>query len=481
MKSITALLLVGILASAMLSCGTEDSKIETVTTDMPTEAITTPEETEIPLGISQEDNGGKSFRMLIPSERAYEFPNDYIGDVVNDALYDRNLKTEEHFNIKFDYQYEAGNWDERNSYMNFISNSVLAEDVGYDLVTGWIACTIDQFVHGYFMDLAQIDDLHLDNPWWINGQFEELNINGALYTVLGDLNLSIYKDCEVVYFNKTVLNNFQLENPYTLVRNNQWTIDKLLEMSMAVVQDLNGDGVMKFEDDLYGIYMQGVPYRGFQTALDVQFIITGEDGKRRISPLTDRIMDACGKANRLRDPEGLLTDGQAVDFYTYTKTLAEDRALFHASYLHVLEGDIMRNMVSDFGIVPYPKLNEEQEQFKTQIAETAVCNYIPINCPDAGLSARVIETLAYHSMMDVVPAYYSVALENKYTRDADVPEMLSLVRDSMTLSFDFAMAICFGTYWPNLVFWNSTDETIASFLAKREKSWNKTLENLGVQ
>ena len=84
-------------------------------------------------------------------------------------------------------------------------------------------------------------------------------------------------------------------------------------------------------------------------------------------------------------------------------------------------------------------------------------------------------------MMDVVPAYYSVALENKYTRDADVPEMLSLVRDSMTLSFDFAMAICFGTYWLNLVFWNSTDETIASFLAKREKSWNKTLENLGVQ
>lgn len=37
MKTITALLLVGILASAMLSCGTEDSKIETVTTDMPTE------------------------------------------------------------------------------------------------------------------------------------------------------------------------------------------------------------------------------------------------------------------------------------------------------------------------------------------------------------------------------------------------------------------------------------------------------------
>lgn len=331
------------------------------------------------------------------------------------------------------------------------------------------------------MDLAQIDDLHLGNPWWINGQFEELNINGALYTVLGDLNLSIYKDCEVVYFNKTVLNNFQLENPYTLVRNNQWTIDKLLEMSMAVVQDLNGDGVMKFEDDLYGIYLQGVPFRGFQTALDVQFIITGEDGKRYISPLTERIAEACGKASRLRDTEGLLTDGQAVDFYTYTKTLAEDRALFHASYLHVLEGDIMRNMVSDFGIVPYPKLNEEQEQFKTQIAETAVCNYIPINCPDAELSARVIETLAYHSMMDVIPAYYSVALENKYTRDADVPEMLSLIRESMTLSFDFALATGFDTYWPNLVFWNSTDETIASFLAKREKSWNKTLENLGVQ
>ena len=116
-ETITALLWVGILASAMLSCGTEDSKIETATTDMPTEDITTQEETGITLGIPKEDNGGKSFRMLIPSERAYEFPNDYIGDVVNDALYDRNMKTEEHFNIRFDYQYEAGNWDERSSYM----------------------------------------------------------------------------------------------------------------------------------------------------------------------------------------------------------------------------------------------------------------------------------------------------------------------------------------------------------------------------
>ncbi len=482
MKNTAALfLLVGILASVMLSCGTEEGSVETPATDTHAEETTVQDETGIPLGIPAEDNGGKSFRMLIPVESAYEFTNEYSGDVVNDAIYDRNLKTEEHFNIKFDYQYEAGNWDQRSSYMNFISNSVLAEDIGYDLVTGWIACTIDQFVHGYFMDLTQIDDLHLDNAWWIQGLFEELNVNDALYTVLGDLNLSVYKNCEVIYFNKTVQNDFQLEDPYTLVRGNQWTMDKMLEMSLSVVQDLNGDGVLDPENDLYGIYMQGVPYRGFQTAMDVKFITTDEDGNRCIAPLTERMVEACGKVSRIMKTDGLLASGSAVDFYTFAQMLAEDRALFHASYLYVLEGDIMRNMKSDFGIVPYPKLDAEQESFRTPITESSVCNYIPINCPDANLSSRVIETLAYYSMQDVVPAYYKVALENKYTRDADVPEMLSLIRNSMTLSFDFAMATCFDTYWPNLVFWNTTDETIASFLAEREKSWKKTLENLAVQ
>lgn len=435
------------------------------------------EETVIPLGIPEEDNGGRDFHMLVPTEKAYEFVTEATGEIVNDAILERSLKTEELFNVKFSYQYELGGWDTRDSYNNIIKNAVLAGDASYDVTTGYIVCTLPVYMQGSLLDLTTLDSLNLDNPWWMNGQFENLNVDGHLFCAFGDANLSVYKDCAVVYFNKQVLAEYGLEDPYSLVREGTWVMPKLLQMSEAVLTDLDGSGKIDPETDRIGTYGQGVPMRAFQTAADVKMIDTDGEGNRYVVGLTERMLQTYEWVNSFRHRDDLYAEYGAVDFYRFCGAFAENRSLFHLSYIYIIEGDILRNMEADFGIIPYPKFDEAQGQYRTQIGTSSNVIFLPKTASDPELSCRVLEALHYFSMLDVIPTYYTVALENKYTRDEDVPEMLALIRDGMTMDFAFAYSTCFNNGWPNTVLVEA-DADLASRMKSLEKVWKKDLERL---
>lgn len=475
-KRMILCLLAGLLVTSTVSCGGDTTETQPTVPSDQTETSAVETESTISLGIPEEDNEGRDFHILVPTEKAYEFATEATGEAVNDAVYNRTLATEEHFNIKFSYQTESGDWNVRDTYNNFISNAVIAGDSTYDLATGFIVCTLPIFTSGNFIDLSTLSALDLDNPWWMANQYENLNIKGKQFCCFGDANLSVYKDCAVVYFNKQVLENFGLEDPYALVRDNEWTMDKFLSMSEMAVMDLNGDGKIDPKVDAVGAYIQHVPLRAFSTATDVRMFTQDEDGNYTATGINDRMLKVHEWVQLFGKREDLYKEGGGVDHQAFAELLASDRALFYLSYLYVLEGELMRNMESDFGIVPYPKFDSEQEMYKTQIGTSSNVNFLPLTCSNASLTCRVLETLAYHSMLDVVPTYYTIALESKYTRDNDVQEMLQIIRDGMTMNFDFAFSTCLSPM-PNSALQDAQDN-LASFLAKHEKNWNTQIEKL---
>ena len=56
---------------------------------------------------------------------------------------------------------------------------------------------------------------------------EDLSIKGKLFTVAGDIGYNYKRSTSVLFFNKKLIETKQLENPYDLFNNNQWTLDKL--------------------------------------------------------------------------------------------------------------------------------------------------------------------------------------------------------------------------------------------------------------
>ncbi|MBQ8578278.1 MAG: hypothetical protein IJ449_10005, partial [Clostridia bacterium] len=92
----------------------------------------------------------------------------------------------------------------------------------------------------------------------------------------------------------------------------------------------------------------------------------------------------------------------------------------------------MRGMDTDFGIIPYPKYDEAQENYHTR-----VCYYFPVVVPstnaDTDMTGYLLEILNYRSYHDVIPAYYDISLKTKGTRDEASAQMLDLIFSSRVI------------------------------------------------
>ena len=107
---------------------------------------------------------------------------------------------------------------------------------------------------------------------------------------------------------------------------------------------------------------------------------------------------------------------------------------------------------------------------------------VPITNPDPERISVILEALCAEGYRSVIPAYYEVALQKKYTRDDLSVQMLDIIKEGRV--FDIGYYYCGGTFGSagyNLA--NSTDRSFSSYYAKNEKSVNaelgKKLEKYG--
>ncbi|MGN1128954.1 MAG: hypothetical protein ACI4T6_08385, partial [Candidatus Flemingiibacterium sp.] len=241
-RKITALLLFAAMAMQLAACGSGADNSGSTTPaaqNTDTEPIVTGPTLEVP----QSDFGGKTFTILSTVHAEYEYvAEEMTGDVVSDAVYNRNKQVEDLLNISLEIITQPGHWADKDSFNHLITASVMAQDGAYDLVNGVTVCVLPIAAEGIFINAADLEYVNLDNPWWVQGMMDNLAVNGKLYGFIGDASLSLYKDLAVVFFNKKLAEDYQIEDPYELVRSGKWTVDKLNECITGVSNDLNGDG-----------------------------------------------------------------------------------------------------------------------------------------------------------------------------------------------------------------------------------------------
>jgi hypothetical protein len=130
--------------------------------------------------------------------------------------------------------------------------------------------------------------------------------------------------------------------------------------------------------------------------------------------------------------------------------LAENRALFVPSYLNYISNEILRDMESDFGILPYPKYDESQEAYISQIATGATCTCFPQNIANPELSAQVTSYMGYLGRESLVGTYFETYLQDRLSRTPEMQDMLNLIRETATANLTTVYAALFS---PNLVTW----------------------------
>ncbi|MCQ2433103.1 MAG: extracellular solute-binding protein, partial [Clostridia bacterium] len=388
----------------------------------------------------------------------------------------RNTAIEDRFNVKInEINQMGGAIGGTGKGGNFIKKSVMAADNAYDASQMGAYDVSTLAYNNYLMDLAsEVPYLNLKQPWWDQKANEDLTIRGRMFYTTGDIS-TIDNDCTFcILFNKNLLNTYDMDSPYELVKSGKWTMDKFVEMASSVSTDLNGDS--KFDDqDLYGLCIWQDSMMGIVNAAGEKFCSINDKGDLELSFNTERTINMFNKYIDLAyDRQKAYSIYHSPD--SIEVMFANNQVLFYTRYLCIIKK--YRNMETDFGLLPYPKFDEGQKDYFTTIAPYG-CSFIcvPSVIEDAEMTGIILEAMACESLYTVTPAYYDITLEGKMIRDNDSSEMLDIILGNRV--FDLGLFYQVGGYNEeimNLFRNNKTD--FVSMYEKHLKKANKDLDKI---
>lgn len=479
-----ALLLAG---SVLTACGDApaEKQPETTAADLTaqTEAVTT--DNRIPSTLPQDlDLAGETINVWYftknsdAAERFLDLVGDPEGDIVEVSLYERNMAVEEQLNMTFNYV-DPG--VASGDVGTEIRKVLMAGDTTYDLynVIQWNSSKLA--LEHCFLNLADQELLALDQPWWSQNYIENMSFgsNSNIYFVTGDVSLDMIRCIGSMYFNKNLFTNLydSAEVLYQEVLDGVWTHDKLLEYAAEGYQDLNGNS--KIDDgDRYGMITNSFNNMdNFGFGMGSVFSRRDGDNMPYLTieeahnvAIYEKIYHMIAEA-----PGVLMNKDGANPTLDNVETFAEGNAMFLPGFLYTSEN--LRAMQDDYGIIPFPKFDENQEAYLSSVHDIATLMCLPTTCTKVDAVCAVLEAMAYYSYYEVTPVYYETALKTKYTRDDLSSKIIDIIHDSaMTdLAYVFQESLNgAGMIMRNLAA-NKTKDYV-SYVAKREKANTKALD-----
>ena len=385
----------------------------------------------LPAGIEKCDYGNAEFHIAAPNWGLYTnyfFSDGEQSDAMDKAIYERELKVEEHLGIDITYEFTG----DINSVRPAVQQMVMSGDDTYQLVlTHCIAGVSAMVTEELLYDFNELPGIDLSAEWWNQSITESLTVNGHNYYAVSDYMIP---DPNCVLFNKEFIEIYDLEDPYELVRNKEWTLDKMMEMMSKVTKD-NGNGTFGKEDTWGLANPTDWLLVSFTYSSGGKLCSLNDDGEFELSFGDERTYAIMDKIHAL-------VNGN--DSYNFNSTdynpnledrlwISDGRSLFAISSVNWLSA--LRETEVDYGILPYPLFDETQESYTNNDWSGLMC--VPTTVGDPDMVSKAIELLSYYSSDTTIPAYYDIVLGAKLSRDDDSVEMLDIIFDGTV--FDAGM------------------------------------------
>ena len=431
-----------LVPAVMTSCGGDDQTgTETNNADTASAAVTEAQtDPADPLaarllvddGVETVDYDGAPFRIVTSDgQTEYYFIEAETGEVVDDAIFRRNSRIEERFNIDLQITFDKEYWDTS----KHITSLVSAGDDAIELAAMHaVECGL-LGLQNYFYNWYDIPHINFDQPWWSQSSKEDLSYNGVAPVAIGDFVLSAMASTYCTFFNKTLAENYDLPDIYQVVRDGKWTIDYLVKTTKDIYNDVNGNAQVDSED-FFGFASDTRSNVGAYLWAFDNPIFTRQDDKLVYSYKTEKMNNIVAKlVDTFSNYQGISTDFGAS--WNYGRDVfAASRAIFaHAMLKHSLTA--LADMKDDFGFLPYPKWDEAQAEYHTLVDGSHQALAVPTTVVNTDMVGAVTEVLNAESWKTVIPAYYDVALKVKATRDVESVEMIEMVVDSRKFDFGY--------------------------------------------
>ena len=497
---ILSLLLAALLLWGTVSCSSggngatdEPTASPALTADAPT-ADALAEDPEEPAGNGRSnvkdslpddlDFGGATLHFLTRGgdrDTRMEFEAEELnGEVINDAVYARNLSSQERLNINLDLILDSTNIHSGNNAA--VQKSVSAGTNDYDLVGNGMYYMMSLTMENILLPLNNLPYVDFTAPWYNHAFLETTNLNGNNYTVMGELGQTMISGAFVMFFNKTLFDTYYNGeiNLYQTVNEGEWTIDRMTELCEPVYTDANGNGKAD-EGDIFGHYFTNTQTLGadsFFGAAKLEYLKKGDDGVWFYNAASERMISFTEKMHKLLF-EGTNTLRLPYNNDEIMDTMKADQTIFVTWMLSGI--DLLRDMESDFGILPMPKLDESQDKYAEYVHDSSTSFSIPVTEPAPEMVAAFLEAMSAESFRVVTPAYFETALKSKYSRDSETSQMLDLIVDGIYLDLAYIYGANLNSpigVIRNILGGATACENATSTLTKSEKATMKMVEKL---
>lgn len=299
---------------------------------------------------------------------------------------------------------------------------------------------------GNAMSVTELPTVDLDKPYWDQGAKEYLMIFDKMYYCLSDMSFSHYDSTAVLFYNGGLLddNGFD-QSPYELYKDGKWTLSAMYEMLEIVSRDLDGNGKMEVGADLIGLVGRELRFMPALSASGTDLILWDDDEDTFKLNLAGEEVIAIGEwLNKICFDASLssMDKGDAVAAFK------ADKALFDSRLLGNFRG--LRDKEDDYGIIPWPSLEENTEIKFYNRNPTVVIVAAGNDHPDE--TGTLMDAMAAYAYDYIIEDYITKAVIGKGARDQESAQVVRDILDNRVYDISYAFGIeSVGFSWENAI------------------------------
>lgn len=379
------------------------------------------------LDLSKADLNGKTVTVA----SWIDFNNSDDSSAVAAARRDYFAQMEKELNCKLEWKIY-----DKETLTSQLITTALANDKFCDIAIPVMWNTASVLTNKAFVDLNSIKSVDLTADYYDQNINDLLDIGGVQRAASCGLLCTPVSETAAVVFNKRILSECGLENPYKLHTEGKWTVSKLREMAKKATKDLDGVSGMSINDQ-YGITtLDTVALAQDILAADNVCTITKTRGNNFSYNLNDEKV-----VNALKYTQDWFCNDASIFINSNQDAQHEQfssgKALFYVFQLSYLEK--FKDMKDNYGIVPFPRGDEAKEYNGLMNWNTSLMG-IPSTVSEADREdiGYVFEALAYYSRND--NKNRTDELIGRYVRDDESVEMLNIISSSGVHTPDLIIA-----------------------------------------
>ena len=487
-KQLSGLCLLLAAVMAFPACGSGSSSAPETTASAPadTAAATTaaPETTlsaeelrlAVPDDLPDKKFDGRKFTVISETyDKENQLVDELKGETYNDALFERNSRISERFDVKIGGVF----YDKYQTTRSTIEQAVTSGDTtSFNLIAEHMVASGGNAIAGYYLNWYDVPHINFEKPWWAPSTREDLTMNKKAFLAVGDYLTILIRRTWVYLYNKELWKELKLEDPYTIVNQGKWTIDKVEEIADTTYADLNGNGTVDLGDRFGFVSYNNAPDY-YLWAFDNPIVRKDKDGKAVLSMYSQHYTDVMQK---------IISFHLKKNIFVSEKSSQAEVALAHfnqafdvgKAVLTTAQFGRVKSAVVDFtiGVLPFPKFNEAQESYHGSVDGSGAALSVAVNAKDLDFVGTITEALCAESYKTVVPALYEVVFKTRYADLKEDAEMMDLIMNTRMFDIGYMYDNWLGaSFWPEYML-NGGISDVASYYASNWPAAEKHYETV---